>query len=376
MNHEHTIPETRTKEGTAKRNVTRRHGSASKSHQGGRRKGGDSLIDDGSLDYVSVLDEHDPNYDPEEDRSRNYGSTRRPKVSLAEFKQEIRNLILELFESSTVADVLEGVDALNCPEYHFELVKRSISMSMDRNESEREKVSQLISFCYAEGLLTMQQVSKGIERLLEIADELEIDVPGAKEMIAMFIARATVDEVLPPAFSSDSWVSSLNQDVMEVVHRHLNREHASARIEKIWGPGDGRSTDELKRLMDQLADEYLVSRDVEEAVRCVAEMRVPGYHHELVKRAIVVSLDKSEADQCAISDFFTELFQREVVSQYQFTLGFNRLYDLIDDLALDTPQAPSFLAQFAFRASSDGILPASFRRTQDQEEEGDEEEGA
>ena len=34
------------------------------------------MIDDGSLDYVSVLDEHDPNYDPEEDRSRNYGSTR------------------------------------------------------------------------------------------------------------------------------------------------------------------------------------------------------------------------------------------------------------------------------------------------------------
>ena len=95
--HEHSIPQTQVKEGTAKRNVKRKHGSASRSHLGGRHKGDNSLLDDGSMDYISVLDKNDPNYDPDEHQDREYGSSRRPKITLAEFKREVESLILEFF---------------------------------------------------------------------------------------------------------------------------------------------------------------------------------------------------------------------------------------------------------------------------------------
>lgn len=40
--------------------------------------------------------------------------------------------------------------------------------------------------------------------------------------------------------------------------------------------------------------EYLTSGDVLEASRCLMELNVPYYHHELVKRALVMAADESK----------------------------------------------------------------------------------
>jgi hypothetical protein len=57
------VPETLgTTEGSAKRNIVRKH----KGGGGGLRKGKGNPIDDGSMDVdTNPLDEHDPNYDSE-----------------------------------------------------------------------------------------------------------------------------------------------------------------------------------------------------------------------------------------------------------------------------------------------------------------------
>ena len=40
--------------------------------------------------------------------------------------------------------------------------------------------------------------------------------------------------------------------VVEKAVSLLSREHCTARLEKVWGPGDGRPVSELKDIMDQL----------------------------------------------------------------------------------------------------------------------------
>lgn len=39
------------------------------------------------------------------------------------------------------------------------------------------------------------------------------------------------------------------------------------------------------------AQEFLLSRQLEEAARCVRELACPHFHHEVVKRAVVSALD-------------------------------------------------------------------------------------
>lgn len=55
----------------------------------------------------------------------------------------------------------------------------------------------------------------------------------------------------------------------------------------------------VRREMDQLLEEYLSSRDSREAFRRLAALAVPFYHHELVKRALSLSMDQARLNpQC------------------------------------------------------------------------------
>lgn len=71
-------------------------------------------------------------------------------------------------------------------------------------------------------------------------------------MVGSFLARAVVDEVLAPAFLSNRNNTHPGDQVVEKAVSLLSREHCTARLEKVWGPGDGRPVSELKDIMDQL----------------------------------------------------------------------------------------------------------------------------
>ena len=71
---------------------------------------------------------------------------------------------------------------------------------------------------------------------------------------------------------------------MEYSKRLLSRDHAGAKLERIWGPGDGRPVEEMKIAVDQLLSEYLVSSDLEEASRCIKELNAPESSMQIVKK--------------------------------------------------------------------------------------------
>lgn len=49
-------------------------------------------------------------------------------------------------------------------------------------------------------VISPEQMQKGFQNLVQAADDLQIDVPDAADLIATFVARAVVDDILPPAF--------------------------------------------------------------------------------------------------------------------------------------------------------------------------------
>ena len=73
-------------------------------------------------------------------------------------------------------------------------------------------------------------------------------------MVGCFCARAIVDEVIPPAFISNRNNTHPGDGVVERAKSLLSREHCTARLEKVWGPGDGRPVAELKEVIDQLVE--------------------------------------------------------------------------------------------------------------------------
>lgn len=43
-------------------------------------------------------------------------------------------------------------------------------------------------------------MQKGFLSLVQAVDDLQIDVPDAPNLIATFVARAVIDDILPPSF--------------------------------------------------------------------------------------------------------------------------------------------------------------------------------
>lgn len=200
------------------------------------------------------------------------------------------------------------------------------------------------------------------------------------------MARAVVDEVLPPAFLSEQNNDRPGDAVIEKSISLLNREHSTARLERVWGPGDGRPVEELKKDMDQLLQEYLLSRELDEAARCVKELDAKHFHHELVKRGVFAAMEldgkkKPEDDDAlanidAMAALFGFLVRNAIVSDNQVKKGVGRLHNILSDISLDVPAAASLLEAFERMAVEQGCLTIQNGNAQNgspKEEDGGEE---
>lgn len=180
-------------------------------------------------------------------------------------------------------------------------------------------------------------------------------------MLAIFCARAVVDEIVPPNFLEDPFLLRYSSDIVAEAIKKLSIHHGTARMEKGWGPGDGRPVEELKIAIDQLTKEYILSRDLDEATRCVRELNEPYFHHELVKRGIANALEEGGEDNLlAMASLFGYLVTQDIVSKSQISKGFEKFQLTLDDVVLDIPAARALFQTIAKRAINDGILSRDF----------------
>lgn len=73
----------------------------------------------------------------------------------------------------------------------------------------------------------------------------------------------------------------------------LSLKHGMARLDNVWGVSGGlRPVKSLTRQMALLLQEYLSSGDLKEASRCLQDLEVPHFHHELVYEVKGISFIK------------------------------------------------------------------------------------
>lgn len=105
-------------------------------------------------------------------------------------------------------------------------------------------------------------------------------------MLGRFIARAVADDILPPKFVYGYKGNvDLNPAIVALAKAEtlLSLRHAYTRLDNVWGVSGGdKPTKLLVKRMKLLLEEYLSSNDIQEAARCLRELDVPHFHHEVV----------------------------------------------------------------------------------------------
>ncbi|CAH1258484.1 PDCD4 [Branchiostoma lanceolatum] len=323
------------------------------------------------LDIDGVIDEKDPNYDS--DAQGNYElETIAPELTPEEVEKTIKPVIQEYFEHGDTSEVAVTLGELNLGHKKHEIATHAVSMALDKHDSHREMTSRLISDLYG-NILTHREMAAAFDSILDDLSDLTLDTPDAPHVVGSFIARAVADDVLPPKYvtnyklSGDSKQasegSSLTQEMIKTsatlppdvqaaldrAHVLLSMKHGMVRLDNVWGVGGGqRPVKYLIKKMNMLLREYLSSRDIQEATRCLQELEVPHFHHELVYEAVVTVLEAgSEQVGTAILMLLKSLADAIILTVDQMDRGFDRVFESMPDIVLDVPNAHTILERFS-----------------------------
>ncbi|KAL6652505.1 hypothetical protein ACP70R_011430 [Stipagrostis hirtigluma subsp. patula] len=292
--------------------------------------------------------------------------------TLDDYKKLVVPVVEEYFSTGDVELAASELRGLGSDQFQHYFIKKLISMAMDRHDKEKEMASVLLSALYAD-LLSSYMMSEGFMMLLESTEDLTVDIPDAVDVLAVFVARAIVDEILPPVFITRARAllpeSSKGIEVLQVAEKsYLSAPHHAELVERKWGGSTHFTVEEAKKRIQDILREYIESGDIDEAFRSIRELSLPFFNHEVVKRALVFGMENLSS-QPLILKLLKEAAAGCLISSNQMSKGFSRLAESIDDLSLDIPSAKTLFDKLSSTAISEGWLDASFSKSAAAEEE-------
>lgn len=310
-------------------------GGSKKGGAGGKYTWGPLLEDTG----VAVLDKSDPNYDSEEEQQDAFKGSHKIIQEVEEYKQRVASIITEYYDNGDINEAATLLDDLRRPHFAQYFVKKAITMAMDRRDREREMTSYLLSCLYNE-VIYPEQMRKGFEAVIHSVDDLKLDVPEAPELIALFLARAVVDDILPPAMIDkiEDREGSAICDVRQKASVHLCARHCTERMLRCWGAGAGLHYQDTKNSIAEMLYEYTSSHDIDETRRLLRNLDLPFFHHEFVKQAVHMAMENL-MHRGAFLEMLVTLFKTGDISEGQMLKGFQRVAMRLEDTILDNPSA-------------------------------------
>jgi len=318
------------------------------------------------------VDPNDPNYDSAGEEGEVVGGTNAtkniklntlvPEMNEEDVKKAVEPLLLEYFENGDTEEVLYSLEEmlLNIGTRRWMIPYLAIEVSMDHKPSYREMTSQLISELYQK-VISQRDIGKAFDYLQRQLPDLILDTPDAPTILGNFMARCIADDCIPPKFLQSYKGNVTETNAIAALSRAdmlLNMKHGLVRLDNVWGVGGGiRPVKYLIKKIVLLLKEYLCSCDIDEATRCLKDLEVPHFHHELVYEAVVMVIESSHGKtEEAMCKLLQSLFRSFVITIDQMRAGFQRCYDQMVDISIDVPQAYLVLERWVLRCRQAGII--------------------
>ncbi|KAK2163691.1 hypothetical protein LSH36_75g08009 [Paralvinella palmiformis] len=264
-------------------------------------------------------DAHDPNYD-----SDSQDAYVVQKVALeippGELVKVIEPILKEYLENGDMQEVLSQFDNFNIAKNKYKILEMAVNLALDRHDPQRELTSQLIADLNG-SVMSKTDIGQGFDELLANLSDLTLDTPEAPTLVGQFIARAMADDCLPSSFVDDYKGRVHSSGISPLLIS--KRGNLLALVILAQGRLVNRSLYSLPLVtfkMQMLLKEFLSSGDITEATRCLKELDVPHFHHELI---------------------------------YQ---GAKRLFEDMPDICIDVPAAYTALEKLGNKLHDEGIM--------------------
>eukprot|EP00658_Telonema_sp_P-2_P018179 TRINITY_DN17131_c0_g1_i2.p1 TRINITY_DN17131_c0_g1~~TRINITY_DN17131_c0_g1_i2.p1 ORF type:complete len:293 (+),score=98.59 TRINITY_DN17131_c0_g1_i2:153-1031(+) len=248
--------------------------------------------------------------------------------------------------------------------FHHEVVKRTLTLSLNMRKRECELSSQLLKSLHSESVIALDQIEDGVIRLLFRVHDLVLDTPSAPQLLACFVQRMMYDGLLPQDFHALGVPASLVVDgtlggEFATKLSFLLKDEALGKQspEQVWGV---HSIGELKNKIDTLLHEYFANGAVVECLEALTELEEPHFVHEMVCKSIMLSMDLADRGQHLVMHLLRHGCETGQLSVNQVANGLDRVLERIPQLAIDVPQAPKLYAQLLYRVFEESWVPADY----------------
>lgn len=267
-------------------------------------------------------------------------------------KRSLDECYREYFTSSSYEQCARTIMELNdeAPFHyevvHYEAVKRGIRLALDKDNKCRELMSRLLAYYTGTdptAVLQANAVHRGFELLVQHVNDLYMDVPDVLYLLSCFIARAIVDEALPPSFLEGCRVTDadMGNKVLRHVEKVLAQKNSYQRLARVWVSGKDKSVAELKEAIKSYIREYFVNGEMDDTVCNLKDLAVPYFDHEIVKQIIVLTCDFKDKELALSRDLLTLMCSQQLISARMIQQGFSKVASAKDDYLPDIPNLPN-----------------------------------
>lgn len=309
-------------------------------------------------------DVRDPNYDESAQGATVYQKVV-PELDEAELQKAVHPMVQEYFEHGDTGEVIALLCELNLGGQRPEVSRLAVSLSLEGKASHRELTSRLLSDLLGK-VLTEEDMARAFDKLLTNLPDLILDTPEAPQMLGQFIARAVADHALPLTFL-DRYKGRVDCEharaALDRAAVLLRMKREIIRLDNVWGVGGGqRPVKHLVKEMNLLLKEFLSSGQMSEAERCLRDLEVPHFHHELVYEAVVMVLEGSaEGHIMMVVKLLKALYDSGMITLDQMNRGFQRVYSELPDLSLDVPNAQNVMEKLVDLCYQEGAITQQLR---------------
>ncbi|XP_073531440.1 eukaryotic translation initiation factor 4 gamma 1 isoform X3 [Phyllobates terribilis] len=121
----------------------------------------------------------------------------KPAMSEEELEKKSKSIIEEYLHINDMKEALQCVQELNSPSLLFIFVRNGIESTLERSTIAREHMGLLLFSLVKTGALPKEQYYKGVLEVLEVAEDMEIDIPHIWLYLAELISPVLAEGGIP-----------------------------------------------------------------------------------------------------------------------------------------------------------------------------------
>ncbi|XP_039233943.1 eukaryotic translation initiation factor 4 gamma 1 isoform X2 [Pipra filicauda] len=146
---------------------------------------------------ASMMEERDRSRETIKQEPAPPATSTKPVLSEEELEKKSKAIIEEYLHINDMKEALQCVQELGSPSSLYIFVQNGIESTLERSTISREHMGALLCQLVKAGTLSKEQYYKGLREILEIAEDMEIDIPHIWLYLAELITPILQEEGIP-----------------------------------------------------------------------------------------------------------------------------------------------------------------------------------